>query len=451
MVMYDVIVCLLAPVLSAGIGLLVYRWLNDGRFVYNAARAELLGGQTHVFLLGAAGTGKSRLVSELRSRQPNVVVLAPTALAAHTVGGSTIHSFFKFPPKMLLPNAARSNAAIKDLICNVRTIVVDEISMVRVDLMDAMDRALRFYRGVDEPFGGVRMVFVGDLFQLPPVANDEDSAELRQHYTGTMYYHAPSMIGLTLTFFDLVKVFRQTDKVFSSVLNKIRHAKQRDHDLDVINKRVKATSDVAHEKDVITIVFTNIKAEATNTAALERLSGEMIVSQATYEAEAKPSDVPCENIVRFKVGAQITFINNDPDGRWYNGLIGTITGIESDVVNVTTRYGDKLNVPKVEFTVWEYIDRDGVPERVAVGSATQYPFKLAWAITAHKSQGQTFDRVHIDIDDSKAFADGQMYVALSRCRTLENLTISRKIRTKEIMVNKEALEYLRVLGESQKR
>ncbi|RPI66378.1 MAG: AAA family ATPase, partial [Ignavibacteriae bacterium] len=222
---------------------------------------------------------------------------------------------------------------------------------------------------------------------------------------------------------------------------KIRHSRQTTTDLDLINGRVVATYVPGQEEGTITIVFTNAKADTVNKTMLDKLPGELLQSRTSYSGEATNARVPCEDIVRFKDGAQIVFINNDSSGRWYNGLIGTVTGVNGDVVKVTSRYGQKIDVPKVEFVVWDYVDKHGAPERVDSGSAFQYPFKLGWAITAHKSQGQTFDRVHIDITDAKAFADGQMYVALSRCRTLENLTISRRIHSKEIMVNKEAEEY----------
>lgn len=439
----DVAAILAIGLLSSGVAFVVYRILNDGRFIFKAARYELLNGKGHVFLSGPAGTGKTRLITELQQRQPELVVLAPTALAANTVGGSTIHSFFKFPPSMLLPGQTMPNSAVKELVARVHTIVIDEVSMVRVDLMDAMDRALRRYRDQsDMPFGGIRMILVGDLFQLPPVANEDDAKDLLKHYAGLRFFSAPAYTEIQPELFDLKKVFRQKDKTFSSILTRIRHSRQTAADLDVINSRVVATYVPGQEEGTITIVFTNAKADTVNTTMLDQLTGELIQSKTVYAGEATNARVPCEDVVRFKVGAQIVFINNDPSGRWYNGLIGTITGVDGDIVKVTSRYGQKIDVPKVEFIVWDYLDKHGAPERVDSGSAIQYPFKLGWAITAHKSQGQTFDRVHIDITDANAFADGQMYVALSRCRTLENLTISRKIHSKEIRVNKEAEEYI---------
>lgn len=445
----DVVAILVISVLSAGVAFVVYRTLNDGRFIFKAARYELLNGKDHVFLSGPAGTGKTSLITALQQRQPDIVVLAPTALAANTVGGSTVHSFFKFPPSMLLPRQTMPIAAVKDLVARVHTIVVDEVSMVRVDLMDAMDRALRRYRDQpDTPFGGIRMILVGDLFQLPPVANDDDAETLLQHYTGLRFFNAPAFAKIQPELFDLKRVFRQKDKTFSSVLTKIRHSRQTTTDLDIINGRVVNTYVPGQEEGTITIVFTNAKADTVNTEMLGKLPGDPIQSLTAYTGEATNSRVPCEDKLIFKIGAQIVFINNDPSGRWYNGLIGTITALDGEVVKVTSRYGQKIDVPKVAFIVWDYIDKHGGLERVDSGSAVQYPFKLGWAITAHKAQGQTFDRVHIDITDAKAFADGQMYVALSRCRTLENLTISRRIHSKEINVNKESEGYIATLKRS---
>jgi ribosomal protein L21E len=446
----DVVAILVIVILSAVVGFLAYRVFNDGRFIFKAARYELLHGKGHVFLSGAAGTGKTRLISELQKLYSDVVVVAPTALAANTVGGSTIHSLFKFPPTLLLPDQVKPNQAGRQVISRLHTIVIDEVSMVRVDVMDAMDRDLRRYRNQpDVPFGGVRMIFVGDLFQLPPVTKNEGVRLLHKSYIGVQFFNAPAFSEIRYASFDLKKAFRQKDKAFSKVLSKIRRARHTTKDLDVINSRVLHTYEAGQEVGTMTIVFTNAKAERVNAMLLDKLSGALFQSKTVYSGQATNDLVGCEDLVMFKVGAQIVFINNDKSGQWYNGLTGTITGVNGEIVTVTSRDGRRIDVSKVEFIVWDYVAKDGIPERVASGTALQYPFKLGWAITAHKSQGQTFDRVHIDNTDGKAFAAGQMYVALSRCRRLADLTISRRIDSTEIMVDKAAEEYMSGLGMSE--
>jgi len=450
MIVFDVVGLLLVCASSLSLAYFVWKWNSDGRYTWRAAKYELIHGSTHVYVSGAAGTGKTKLIAELTKKRGGCIVLAPTALAAYTVGGSTIHSFFRFPPKTLLPGTTKPESSVKDLLSNVETIVIDEVSMVRVDVMDAIDRALRRYRSKEEVYGGMRMVFVGDLMQLPPVVTQDDEPALREHYSGNMFYNAPGMHSIPMSFFELKKVHRQPDKKFANVLNKIRHGVQTDSDLGIINSRIVSTQAAASESNVLTVVFRNSNANHINQVALDQLSGDVVVSQTVYEGNATDKSVPCENLLRFKLNARIAFINNDPKKNWCNGTLGEIVAIKdaSNVV-VLTRSGQEIDVPRIEFPVWEYINRNGVVERVEVGSATQFPFKLAWAITAHKAQGQTFDRVHIDIDDDRAFADGQMYVALSRCRTLADLSISRKIRTPEIMVSKESMEYLNTLRSQQ--
>jgi ATP-dependent exoDNAse (exonuclease V) alpha subunit len=321
--------------------------------------------------------------------------------------------------------------------------------MVRVDLMDAMDRALRRYRNMPQvPFGGVRVIMIGDLFQLPPVAQDEDAETLLHHYKGLFFHHAPAVEEMNLELFELTKVYRQRDKIFSSALTRIRAAQQTQHDMDLINRRVVDGLSVRPKERATYIVFTNSKANAVNEMFLQQIEGEVFESRVILSGNATISRVPCEELVRFKIGAQIIFISNDAGGRWQNGRIGKIVGVRGEIVQVELTNNNVIDVPKYDFIVWDYVLKDNNLERIESGSARQYPFKLGWAITAHKSQGQTFDCVHIDISDTQAFADGQMYVALSRCSSLKNLTLSRRIYAQEIRSNTESLAFLAKLRQA---
>jgi len=402
-----------------------------------------------LFITGNAGTGKSTLLQHFRKNtKKKVVVLAPTGVSALNVKGQTIHSFFGFAPSITPEKVKRERPSqtLLEILKHLDVMVIDEVSMVRADLMDCVDQALRCFLNTSEPFGGVQMVFIGDLHQLPPVvAGDEERERFRTEYQSPYFFDAKVFEEAQFDIVELKKVYRQKEGDFLRILNKVRKNKAGPWDLDLLNARVLADPKAFHNTDheYITLTTTNKAANEINTLRLERLPSWAEVYEAKYDGEFETRNHPTNAQLELKTGAQIMMLNNDMEGRWVNGSIGRITKIEYDHACEEDMIFVKLEGEEEEVIVepytWElhkyYWDSEkNEMEMDTIGTFRQFPMRLAWAITIHKSQGKTFDKVVVDIGRG-AFTHGQVYVALSRCTSLDGLLLQRPIQSRHIWSN----------------
>ncbi len=401
----------------------------------------------NIFITGRAGTGKSTLLQLFRSTtRKKIVVLAPTGIAALNVGGQTIHSFFGFPPRLLQPEDIKKRRN-RHLYQRLDLIVIDEISMVRADLLDNIDRFLKVNRENQMPFGGVQMVFIGDLFQLPPVvARDAEFLMLQLSYSSPYFFSAAVLEkGFEMEVIELRKVYRQNNRRFLRLLEAIRLNQADRDDLEELNERYQPH--FQNESFYITLTARNATADRINKQELNALSGRARFYQARISGTFKPSLYPTEAILSLKPEAQVMFIKNDPDKRFVNGTIGKIVnlGEESVTVLLDEQSGkeETVEVGPMEWEIIRYKSSPGQSDRMeteTVGSFTQLPLRLAWAVTIHKAQGKTFDRVIIDLGKG-AFEHGQTYVALSRCRSLEGIILQQPLRPRDIQTDPKVVEF----------
>ncbi len=406
--------------------------------VYAPLVADIVNGGRNVFLTGRAGTGKTTLLRQIiQAEKDRAVVLAPTGLAAVHVGGQTIHSFFNFPPRLLDAADARK-LRNQRVVKAVETMIIDEISMVRADMLQAIDNALRLNRGNRAPFGGVRMILSGDLHQLPPVVEAQVQPILDAEYGGAWFFRAHAFAGGGFRLAALKRVFRQEDLSFLAILNGMRNGRLTQEDQDLLQTRVSGRSPAEASQTHIVLTPNNAAAWRINQTRLAELSGPSRIYSATLEGSFEEKAFPTEESLELKEGARVLMIRNDPSGRWVNGSLGTIQGLgESDVfVNI------KGDVHRVSPQAWEkfryeFDPRSQAVSRSVVGAFKQLPMRLAYAVTIHKSQGMTLDKVFIDFDRGM-FAHGQAYVAFSRCRSLEGLELSRELRPRDLIIDRSA-------------
>ena len=398
------------------------------------------------FLTGRAGTGKTTFLKLVQENvQKEFLVLAPTGVAAINVGGQTIHSFFGFDTSVQAPgDYGYLNPDKAELVRSVDTIIIDEVSMVRCDLVDAMDRTLRLYRENPAPFGGVQMVFVGDMFQLEPVVTQADKEVLMDLYeTGSFgFFKAGVFKQMSLRKIEFVKVYRQTDPVFLGILDRMRVGKTTSEDIRILNERSFAPG---KENGGMQIVLTSTRRDAQNinTMRLNMLQGDAKTYLATYQGNFSPSTADvAEPELSLKVGAQVMFSKNDPSRRWVNGTLAIVTNLADEAVTVELKNGSRYEVERAEWEKIEYAyDRKSKTcQKVVVGVVSQFPLRLAWAITIHKSQSLTFDNVAVDFG-RRVFGCGQAYVALSRSRSLQGLELLRPISLSSVMVSQDAIEF----------
>lgn len=397
------------------------------------------------FLTGRAGTGKStflRKVQEVNNK--NFVVLAPTGVAAMSVGGQTIHSFFGFPFGVLCPgDLGTLNENKISLVRHLDTIIVDEVSMTRCDIIDAMDRTLRFYRRSAAPFGGIQMIFVGDMFQLEPVVTPQDSDILAEFYGKGPYYfyRAAAVERLRMPKIEFTKIYRQTDPLFINILENIRTGRTTWQDFQRINSRVQIPGEGSTKLKVV-LTTTRRNAQAINEARLDQLTTTPMLYDAEYQGEPKKDDDIALAQLVLKEGAQVMFTRNDASHRWVNGTIGTVDKLTETSISVRLESNECYDVSKEQ---WENIEYEYDKETKSCkknvkGITTQYPLRLAWAITIHKSQSLTFDRVAVDFGQ-KAFCCGQAYVALSRVRSLDGLELLRPMTPSSVIVSRDVLRF----------
>lgn len=397
----------------------------------------------HVFITGRAGTGKSTLLSLIRSAEaarPSAVV-APTGVAALNVAGETIHSFFAFRPS-LSPELREYRPPV--YLADIDMLIVDEVSMARADLLDMMDVALRRRRRDDEPFGGVQMVFVGDLYQLPPVVVDDEHDATLRHYASPFFFSAEAFRRLSVETIELTEVFRQRDDRFIALLNAVRDGTATEAELAELNERVDPDRAAAPGNGAITLTTTNRAADAVNRSRLEALGSPIHRHQGTVTGDFDPSRYRAELDLSYAVGAQVmTLVNGE---RFVNGSLGEVVEIasESGQPRVHVRLRGTDEVVGITPHRWEVTrpvrQGDGGVRSEVVGSFTQLPLRLAWAVTVHKSQGKTFEQVVFDRGRS-VFAAGQLYVALSRCVSLEGLTLKHPLRLRDVITDTEVRRF----------
>lgn len=397
----------------------------------------------NAYITGKAGTGKSVLLQYfVENTNKNVAVVAPTGVAALNVGGQTIHSFFKLPPELQDLEKITVDYKTKELLRHLDALVIDEVSMVRADLMEAMNLKLQLAKGNKLPFGGTQVIMFGDLYQLPPVVSDGELHRFFNHnYGGVYFFNAPIFKEFEYQVFELDQIFRQKDKEFVDILNAIRTGNITDKVLEELNLRTKAE---LPSTGFITLAGHNATVSAINHNKLAELEGKEFVYIAEILGNISEKNFPTEKELKLKVGAQVMILKNDKQKppRWVNGTLGIVTKLADDLIRV--------NIDGVEHTIqkeaWDSIRYYYDPEKrkiekEVVSTFKQFPLRLAWAITIHKSQGQTYQSVAIDLSE-RAFASGQTYVALSRCQSLEGLYLLAPVKVEDVIVDQDIIKFM---------
>lgn len=425
---------------------------------FTAAFDALENTSRNLFVTGKAGTGKSTLLQYFRHKTTkNIALLAPTGVAALNIKGQTIHSFFQFKPDI-------TPEAVNDIIIRkvkrrmyeqLDAIVIDEISMVRADLLDCIDAFLRLFgKHYNKPFGGVQMIFLGDLYQLPPVVSKWEEDIFKGMYASPYFFSAKVFPQLDLKILELQKIYRQKDEAFIHLLNALRHNKLQDHHLHAFNSRHKLKVDFDPGDFYITLATTNTIAESVNANQLKSLPGREHLYPAAINGDFERKSMPTQETLSLKKGAQVMMLNNDPDKRWVNGSLGIVEEIKAtsgdDIILVKLENGQTVDVKRHTWEIFQYYfdEQAEVLASKAIGHFTQYPMKLAWAVTIHKSQGQTFERVVIDVGYG-TFAHGQMYVALSRCTSLQGIILKKPFARSHVLMDNRIQEFMsKLTGEA---
>ncbi len=411
----------------------------------------------NVFLTGKAGTGKTTFLRELRKKSPKrMVVLAPTGIAAINAGGSTIHSFFQLPLSPYVPGASFGGREQKryqfgkvkrSIIKTLDLLVIDEISMVRADLLDAVDSVMRRYRVHNRPFGGVQLLLIGDLQQLAPVVKDDEWEMMRQYYDTPYFFSSRALIAAQYQTIELQRVYRQQDSSFIALLNSIRENRADEKTLEALNRRCLPGFTPPPGSDYIQLTTHNWQAQRINDHELEMLPAKACSYRAEVEGTFPESSYPADETLVLKEGAQVMFIKNDPSGHYYNGLLGDVTYADSRTITVRSKdTGETIDLEPAEWANAKYSLDSRTKEitETVEGVFRQYPLRLAWAITIHKSQGLTFE--HAIIDASHSFAHGQTYVALSRCKSLEGMVLSAPLSRAAVISDSTVDEFTRQAG-----
>lgn len=416
----------------------------------------------HVFVTGRAGTGKSTLLQYFRDNtEKNIAVLAPTGVAAVNIKGQTIHSFFGFRPDITPDRAGKIKPRNKEVYKKLDAIVIDEISMVRADLLDCVDVFLRrFGKKRTKSFGGIQMIFIGDLYQLPPVVTSREKALFSEHYRSPYFFDSgvfraslcpeDSLLDTStlMEFIEMEKVYRQTDQRFLSLLNAIRNNTADEDVLMAINRRCIPDFQGSSDDLYICLTTTNDIARNINEQRLAALGGPVLTYEGIIKGDFDTKALPTEFNLHMKKGAQVMLLNNDSLGRWINGSIGKVMDIEpqtddSEVIWVELSDGEVVDVRPYKWDMFEFTydktSRSVITD--SLGSFTQYPLKLAWAVTIHKSQGMTFDRTIVDIGRG-TFSHGQLYVALSRCTTLKGIVLKKPVQKKNILMDWRVVKFV---------
>lgn len=406
-----------------------------------------------IFITGKAGTGKSTLLKHfVANTKKNCVVLAPTGIAAINVGGVTIHSFFRLPFRPIVQDDEEihrfpRNSEKFKIIQKTDAFIIDEVSMLRADIIDAIDQTLRVNSGYpDKPFGGKQLIFFGDLFQLEPVVqnNEVERYLFNEYYNSHYFFDARVFRGQYMHCIELRKIYRQTDPDFIRILDAIRLNKADDVELNQLNKRVDKYFEPSNTDTYVTLSTRNNVASGINEFELMKLKGTEYLYKGMIDGEFNTKLLPTDGTLVLKEGAQVIFIKNHTGGKWVNGTIGKVHALKEDQLMIQLPNGE---IEEVGLEIWENkkYSWDAVNRRVksdVIGTFKQYPVKLAWAITIHKSQGLTFDKLILELSGG-TFAHGQLYVALSRCRSLEGLILREPIKQKDIIIDERVVNYAR--------
>ena len=402
----------------------------------------------HFFITGRAGTGKSTLLNHLAwHTSKTLVVCAPTGVAALNVGGQTIHSLLRLPVGVIADHTLEQTDELRKLLSTIDTILIDEVSMVSADLMDGIDRALRQARArKHEPFGGVQVLLFGDPYQLPPVPprDPQELAYFRDTYRSMWFFDAHVWRNTPLTVVELGEVLRQHDERFIDILGAVRLGTVTEEMANELNTR---GARPAADDDTLTLATVNRRVQEINDRRLAALPGDALRAVADVTGEFREHTFPADDVLRLKVGAQVMFLRNDPDGRWVNGTLGTVAKIDGTVWVEVDGHDHE-----VEPAVWEryryrYDPDTKKLEKEVVAEFEQFPIRLAWAVTIHKSQGHSYDRAIVDLGP-RAFSAGQTYVALSRVRSLDGLTLARPLRPSDVIVDQDVRRFMSVRDDS---
>jgi ATP-dependent exoDNAse (exonuclease V) alpha subunit len=403
----------------------------------------------HLFITGRAGTGKSTLLQIFRkSTSKNVVVLAPTGVAALNVHGQTIHSLFGFPPRLILPENVRPNRRYKRLFENLEVLIIDEISMVRADVMEAIDIALKINRNSQRPFGGVQIILFGDLYQLPPiVSSQEEKMYFSQRYASAYFFSADCLDMIDLEMIELRQVYRQDSRHFLRLLDAIRNATVDYDELESLNERHVPDFIPEEGENYLTLAARNATVNGINAKKLLENQNPEVLYLAQVKGKFAENLFPVPAALKLKVGAQVMTVRNDNDKKYVNGTIGTVVECKTESVIILVSEDGKPRTIEVGYEEWDVIryTATGTLEDTKIGTETlgtykQLPVRLAWAVTIHKSQGKTFDKIIVDLGRG-AFEHGQTYVALSRCRTLQGIVLRNPLTPRDVMVDPAVVEF----------
>ncbi len=415
--------------------------LNAG---FKNALSLMENSKKNIFITGRAGTGKSTLLQLFVGiTKKNVAVLAPTGVAALNVKGQTIHSFFRFKPYVTVDSIEKVSKNRAEQYKNIDIIIIDEVSMVRADLFDCIDKFMRLNgKKRNLPFGGIQMIFIGDLYQLPPVMSKGEKRMFRDYYKSEYFFDAKTFKNFKAEFIELEENYRQEDAGFIKILNSVRNNTVSESQLEALNNRVK--TDFNPEGGVI-LVPTNALAEEINNTNLKRLYGMEHSYNAILEGDFKKFELPSKEKLVLKRGVQVMLLNNDERKRWVNGSVGIVTSINVYKTTIGVKLANDSEV-EVEPHTWKlfkfsYDSKSKKLVSEVTGKFTQYPLALAWALTIHKSQGKTFDKIVLDVGNGM-FANGQLYVALSRCRTINGIVLRKKLEKKHVFSDWRIIKFL---------
>jgi GTPase SAR1 family protein len=414
---------------------------------------DRIGEKKNLFVTGKAGSGKSTLLTYLRTSvfPEETIFCAYTGVAALNIGGETLHKFFGFLPDITIAKVKSDDYRPKNqkIMKVLKTLVIDEVSMVRADLIDIIDAALRRYGPKPtKPFGGVQIIMFGDLYQLPPIVSGAEREFFEENYQSEFFFDATSWDKAPFDVIELTKVYRQKDQEFIGVLNGIRLNKVSSEQVALLNELVDPTFSPPEDDFYITLTATKALSARINKERLESLEGKLYTASASIMGQFSERIFPTERFLEFKIGAQVMLINNDPEQRWANGTLAKITNVSlgnsSQIESVTLQLSNSGIEHVVEMHVWDVLRprySNGRLDYEVMGSFKQFPFRLSWAVTVHKGQGKTFDKVIIDFTHA-AFAAGQMYVALSRCTTLEGMKLRVPLTLDQVLVDPRVASYM---------